>query len=100
MDEDQAKKDLADTQDKLSMSLHSYSLLQDENAQLKAQIAKDDSDKANAAAQLDAANSSIASLKVQAEIATTKVDSLRTQIAANPRTKSPLWLPSNEQPSQ
>ena len=77
--DDDTKKALADAQDKVEMTLHSYTLLQDENTQLKAQIAKDDSDKANVAAQLDAANSSIESLKVQAAVAT-QVDTLRTQL--------------------
>jgi LysM repeat protein len=77
--DDDTKKKLDDTQEKLEMSLHSYSLLQDENAELKKQLAQSDSDKANAAAQLDAANSAITSLKAQAEVAK-QVDSLRTQL--------------------
>ena len=77
--DDDTKRQLADAQDKLSMALHSYALLQDENAQLKAQISKDDSDKAALAAQLDGAQASITSLKAQAAVAE-QVDSLRTQL--------------------
>jgi nucleoid-associated protein YgaU len=73
------QKQLSDTQDKLSTSLHSYSLLQDEVSQQKADADKNTADKAALAAQLDAANSTITGLKAQAAEAT-QVDSLRLQL--------------------
>jgi nucleoid-associated protein YgaU len=72
-------KQLADVQDKLSTALHSYSLLQDENAQLKAAADAAAADKAGAAAQLDAAQRTNDSLKAQAAVAT-QVDGLRDQL--------------------
>ena len=77
--DEETKRQLADSQDKLSMALHSYALLQDENAQLKAQISKDDSDKAALAAQLDGAQASLTALKAQAALAD-QIDPLRTQL--------------------
>jgi nucleoid-associated protein YgaU len=70
---------LADAQDKLATSLRSFSVVQDENTQLKATIDKLTSDAAGLGQQLDAAHASIASLQAQAAVAT-QVDPLRTQL--------------------
>ena len=76
---DDVARQLSDTQDKLSTALHSYTLLQDENAQLKADAEKSAADKASLDTQLAAANNSIALLKSQAAAAT-QVDGLRDQL--------------------
>jgi regulator of replication initiation timing len=55
-------KQLADTQGKLQMALHSYGLLEDENARLK-------DENAALKAQLEAAHQSIDTLKPQASAA-------------------------------
>jgi nucleoid-associated protein YgaU len=70
---------LSDTQDKLATSLRSYSLLQDEDAALKAQVEKLTSDNAALTLQLNDAHSAIATLQVQAA-ATSQIDPLRTQL--------------------
>ena len=61
-------KQLADTQDKLSTALHSYTLLQDENTQLKADAEKSVADKTAVDAQLAGSrnNAMQAALKSQA----------------------------------
>jgi nucleoid-associated protein YgaU len=64
--ESDAAKQLADVQDKLSVSLRSFSVLQDENTQLKASVEKANADNASLSQQLDAARASIASLQAQA----------------------------------
>ena len=73
------QRQLSDAQDKLSTSLHSYSLLQDEESQLKADADKGAADKAALAAQLDAANATINGLRAQAAVAP-QVDVLRIQL--------------------
>ena len=73
------QRQLSDAQDKLSTSLHSYSLLQDEESQLKADADKNAADKAALAAQLDAANTTINGLRGQAALAP-QVDVLRIQL--------------------
>ncbi len=81
--ESDAATQLADTQDKLSMALHSFSVLQDEDTQLKASIEKANSDNASLTAQLDAARASIASLQAQAAATAAvaaQVDPLRSQL--------------------
>jgi nucleoid-associated protein YgaU len=70
---------LADVQDKLATSLRSFSVIQDENTELKATIDKLNADAAALGQQLDAAHATIASLQAQAAIAT-QVDPLRTQL--------------------
>jgi nucleoid-associated protein YgaU len=72
-------KQLADVEDKLATALHSYALLQDDNAQLKSAAEAAAADKAGLAAQLDAAQRTIESLKAQAAVAT-QVDGLRDQL--------------------
>lgn len=72
-------KQLADTQDKLSTALHSYTLLQDENAKLREQADKDTADKAALQAQLDAAKQTIAGLTSSAAAAS-QLDGLREQL--------------------
>jgi nucleoid-associated protein YgaU len=64
-DSDSARQ-LADAQDKLAMSLRSFTVVQDENTQLKASLDKANSDNASVSQQLDAARASIASLQAQA----------------------------------
>ena len=70
---------LADTQDKLATSLRSFSVLQDEDAALRAQVDKLTSDNASLTLQLNDAHSSISSLQVQAA-ATSQIDPLRTEL--------------------
>jgi nucleoid-associated protein YgaU len=70
---------VADLQDKLATSLRSFSVVQDENAQLKASLDKMTSDNASLSQQLDAARTSIASLQVQAA-ATAQIEPLRTEL--------------------
>ena len=80
-DSDAAKQ--ADLQDKLAMSLRSFSVVQDENAQVKASLDKANSDNASLTAQLDSARASIASLQAQAAAAapvTAQVDPLRSEL--------------------
>jgi nucleoid-associated protein YgaU len=72
-------KQLADVQDKLGTALHSYSLLQDENSQLKAAAESAAAEKTSLTAQLDADQHAIETLKGQAAVAP-EVDSLRTQL--------------------
>jgi len=72
-------KQLADVQDKLATALHSYSLLQDENSQLKAAAESAAAEKTSLTAQLDADQHAIETLKGQAAVAS-EVDSLRTQL--------------------
>lgn len=72
-------KQLADTQDKLSTALHSYTLLQDETTKLHEQADKDAADKAALQAQLDAAKQTIASLTASAAAAS-QLDGLRDQL--------------------
>jgi|CZKI01.1.fsa_nt_gi nucleoid-associated protein YgaU len=78
-----AAKQLADAQDKLSISLRSFSVLQDENTQLKASLEKANSDNTSLAQQLDAARASIAALQGQAAATaqvTAQVDPLRSEL--------------------
>jgi nucleoid-associated protein YgaU len=72
-------RQLADVQDKLATSLRSYSVVQDENTDLKASVEKLTSDNASLSQQLEAAKASIASLQVQAA-ATAQIEPLRTQL--------------------
>ena len=74
-----ASKQLADVQDKLATSLRSYSVVQDENTELKASVDKLTSDNASLSQQLDAAKASIASLQVVAA-QTSQIEPLRTQL--------------------
>jgi hypothetical protein len=76
---DDAHKQLADAKDELATALRSYSLLQDENNQLKDAAEKNAGDKAVLAAKFDNAQDTIASLKVAAAAAV-QVDTLRTQV--------------------
>jgi LysM repeat protein len=69
----------ADLQDKLTTSLRSFSVVQDENAQLKATVDKLTSDNASLSQQLEAARASIATLQVQAA-ATSQIEPLRTEL--------------------
>jgi nucleoid-associated protein YgaU len=74
-----SSQQIADLQDKLATSLRSFSVIQDENADLKAQLDKLTADNATISQQLDAAHSSNASLQVQAA-ATSQIDPLRTEL--------------------
>ena len=78
-DAGELQRQLTDAQDKLATSLRSYSLLQDENAQLKADAEKCAADKAALAGQIEDANRAIASLKAEAALAA-QVGTLRTQL--------------------
>src|SRR5271157_1348514 len=81
--ESDAARQLADVQDKLSMSLRSFSVIQDENTQVKASLEKANADNASLAQQLDAARASIASLQAQnaaaAQVAA-QVEPLRSEL--------------------
>jgi LysM repeat protein len=74
-----ADTQLADVQDKLAMSLRSFTVVQDENSQLKASLDKLTSDNAAIGQQLDAAHASIAQLQVQAA-ATAQIEPLRNEL--------------------
>jgi regulator of replication initiation timing len=77
-DSDTAKQ-LADLQDKLALSLRSFSVLQDENAQLKAAAEKSAADNATLGQQVEAARATIASLQTQAA-ATSQIEPLRAEL--------------------
>ena len=79
LSESDTAKQLADVQDKLAISLRSYSVVQDENTGLKASVDKLTSDNLSLSQQLDAAKASIASLQVQAA-ETAQIEPLRTQL--------------------
>jgi nucleoid-associated protein YgaU len=70
---------LADLQDKLATALRSFSVVQDENNELKASIEKLTTQNAMLSQQLDIAHSSIASLQTEAA-KTSEIDPLRTQV--------------------
>ncbi len=70
---------LADTQDKLATALRSFSVVQDENTDLKASVDKLTSQNAALSQQLDIARSSIASLQVQAA-ATSQIEPLQQEV--------------------
>jgi nucleoid-associated protein YgaU len=74
-----SNQQLADAQDKLATSLRSFSVLQDENADLKAQLDKLTADNATFSQQLTEARASIATLQVTAA-ATSQIDPLRNQL--------------------
>jgi nucleoid-associated protein YgaU len=77
-DTDTAKQ-LADAQDKLAVSLRSFSVIQDENSDLKASVDKLTSDNAALSQQLEISRASVASLQVQAA-ATSQIEPLRTEV--------------------
>ena len=77
-DSDTAKQ-VADLQDKLALSLRSFSVLQDENSQLKTSSDKAAADNASLNQQLDAARASITSLQAQAA-ATSQIEPLRAEL--------------------
>jgi nucleoid-associated protein YgaU len=70
---------LADLQDKLATSLRSFSVVQDENSDLKSQIDKLNSENATLSQQLADARASIATLQVQAA-ATAQIEPLRNEL--------------------
>jgi uncharacterized protein (DUF3084 family) len=72
-------KQLADAQDKLSTSLHSYTLLADENAKLKADAERAAAETANLQSQLESARKTIDGLKTLAGAAA-QLDSLHSQV--------------------
>jgi len=72
-------RQLADTQERLDTSLKSYSILQDENAQLKGSADKASADQAALAQQLEAARATIAGLQPAASSAS-QLDPLRTEL--------------------
>jgi nucleoid-associated protein YgaU len=79
LSESDTAKQLADVQDKLATSLRSYSVVQDENTDLKASVEKLTGDNASLSQQLEAAKASIATLQVQAA-ATAQIEPLRTEL--------------------
>jgi nucleoid-associated protein YgaU len=76
---DAGSPQLSDVQDKLATALRSYSLLQDEDSQVKASLDKANSDNLSLSQQLDAAKASIASLQIQAA-ETAQIAPLQTQV--------------------
>jgi nucleoid-associated protein YgaU len=70
---------LADVQDKLATALRSFTVVQDQNAQLSASLEKANADNLSLSQQLEAAKSSIASLQVQAA-ATSQIEPLQTEV--------------------
>jgi nucleoid-associated protein YgaU len=76
---DSGSAQLSDVQDKLATSLRSYSLLQDEDSQLKASLDKANADNLSLTQQLEAAKASIASLQVQAA-ETAQIAPLQTEV--------------------
>jgi LysM repeat protein len=72
-------KQIADLQDKLATALKSYSVVQEENDQLKAAAEKAGGDQSSLSQQLDAARSTIASLQPVAAAAS-QIDPLRTEL--------------------
>jgi len=74
-----AGKQLADVQDKLDVSLRSFSVVQDENTGLKASVDKLTSDNAMLGQQLNLSRSSITALQAQAAL-TSQIEPLRTQV--------------------
>ena len=72
-------KQLADAQDKLATSLRSYSVVEDENTDLKASVDKLTSENAALSQQLEAAKASISTLQAQAAL-TSQIEPLRTQV--------------------
>jgi len=70
---------LADAQDKLAVALRSFSVVQDENSDLKASVDKLTSENAALSQQLELSRASVASLQVQAA-ATSQIDPLRTEV--------------------
>jgi nucleoid-associated protein YgaU len=74
-----APSQLADAQDKLATSLRSFTVVQDENNQLKASIDRLTTDNSAIGQQLDAAHSLITTLQAQAAL-TSQIDPLRTEL--------------------
>jgi LysM repeat protein len=70
---------LSDAQDKLATALRSFTVVQDENTDLKASVDKLTGENAELRQQLDIARSSVASLQVQAA-ATSQIDPLRSEV--------------------
>jgi len=70
---------LADAQDRLATALKSYTMVSDENAQLKAEASKSSATIASLNQELETARSSIASLQARAAAAT-QVEPLRTAL--------------------
>jgi nucleoid-associated protein YgaU len=76
---DAGSAQLGDVQDKLATALRSFSLLQDEDTQVKASLDKANADNLSLSQQLDAAKASIAALQVQAA-ATAQIAPLQTEV--------------------
>ncbi|HEY1794103.1 MAG TPA: LysM peptidoglycan-binding domain-containing protein [Opitutaceae bacterium] len=74
-----ATRQLADAQDRLAVSLRSFSVVQDENSQLRASVDKLTADNAALNQQLDSAKASISSLQAQAAL-TAQIDPLRNEL--------------------
>jgi septal ring factor EnvC (AmiA/AmiB activator) len=70
---------LADVQDKLATALRSFTVVQDEEAQLRASLDKANSDNESLTQQLDAARATIASLQAQAAAAA-QIAPLQTEL--------------------
>jgi len=78
---DDLKKQEAETEDKLNTSLHSYTILQGENDQIKDELAKATDDKNSLATQLDDAKRQIADLAPKAAAATAAAAAAANELA-------------------
>ncbi|HXN34688.1 MAG TPA: LysM peptidoglycan-binding domain-containing protein [Opitutaceae bacterium] len=76
---DSGSAQVADLQDKLATALRSFTVVQDEETQLKASLDKANSDNLSLTEQLGSARASIASLQVQAA-ATAQIEPLQTEL--------------------
>jgi nucleoid-associated protein YgaU len=72
-------RQLAELQDKLTTALRSFTVVQDENAQLTAAIEKANGENASLNQQLESARSNLSSLQVQAA-ATSQIEPLRSEL--------------------
>jgi nucleoid-associated protein YgaU len=90
-----AARQAADLQDKLALSLRSFSVVQDENTQLKASVDKAAAENASLSQQLDAARASNAALQVQAA-ATAQIEPLRTELRQSQDEASRLALENDQ----
>ena len=83
---DSASAQVADLQDRLATALRSFTVVQDEETQLRASLDKVNSDNLSLTEQLGAARASIASLQVQAA-ATSRLSRSRPRDSGSPRTR-------------
>jgi nucleoid-associated protein YgaU len=86
---------LSDAQDKLATALRSFTVVQDENAQLSASLDKANSDIASLNVQLGAARSTITTLQAQAAL-TSQLEPLRAELRQSQDEVSRLALENDQ----